>query len=98
MNPRRRSRPSKIITRVIAFLLAGVIVNVAVAWGCKLWSPIKTFRSLNDPEVASVQSALNLHGDDRADFFTCIEAFGRRDVFVDSMGIDDQPAVRGGSV
>ena len=28
-----------IITKLLLFLLAGAIVNVAVAWGCSLWSP-----------------------------------------------------------
>jgi hypothetical protein len=33
-----RLRPGKIITRVIVFLILGAVVNVAVAWGCALWS------------------------------------------------------------
>ena len=35
----RRGTVRRIITRVCIFLLLGAIVNVAVAWGCALWTP-----------------------------------------------------------
>src|SRR5688572_27582205 len=34
--------PRKIITRAIVFLLAGAIVNVAVAWGLSAFMPLET--------------------------------------------------------
>ena len=42
----RRSRGPmtrrRIITRVIVLLLLGAVINVAVAWGCELWSPVNS--------------------------------------------------------
>ena len=30
-------RPTQIAFKLLAFVLAGAIINVAVAWGCSLW-------------------------------------------------------------
>jgi hypothetical protein len=78
------------------FVFAGAIVNVAVAWGCALWSPIGPSEPV---EVSTVsldfrQPALTSRGfvAERA------SAFGRVDILVDDPGIDDQPAIRMGAV
>jgi hypothetical protein len=40
---RRSVRVRRIALRVVVFLLLGAVVNVAVAWGCALWSPFTRF-------------------------------------------------------
>ncbi len=40
MASRRRTIVRSVVSRVCVFLLLGAIVNVAVGWGCSVWTPL----------------------------------------------------------
>jgi len=48
---RMGGRPRGFISRAIVFVLAGAIVNIAVAWGCSIWSHPTNVRELSWEEA-----------------------------------------------
>ena len=46
---------------VAVFLLAGAVVNVAVAWGCALWSPLPPPERMRGPVTATARSVFKTH-------------------------------------
>jgi hypothetical protein len=63
--------------KVLLFLIAGAIINVAVAWGCAIYSPINHFDSL-DRMSAFVEVPTDLNSRLRKSMAV---GFGREDVF-----------------
>ncbi len=60
--PEPRKVKVKLITIAI-FLLAGAVVNVGVAWGCAMWSPLRNFSSLSSEGLGVRNRAMYFHLD-----------------------------------
>ena len=56
------------------FLLLGAVVNVAVAWGCALWSPRPSWGTLLEPSIAAEVLTKNFRFDGRVEDFSVTRA------------------------
>ncbi len=58
-----RSAVRRRLLTVAVFLLAGAVVNVGVAWGCAMWSPLRNFSSLSSEGLGVRNRAMYFHLD-----------------------------------
>jgi hypothetical protein len=78
------------------FVLAGAIVNVAVAWGCVLLAPITVCDPTRADEATLWRKEL-ANGNKRLTVDRAT-GLGRSDILLDDPGLDDQPAFRSGAM
>jgi hypothetical protein len=85
----------KLLLKLGVFLLLGVVVNVAVAWGCAMWSPLLSCEPVDETRrAATLRQLAHLDQNDVIVEEAC--GVGWKQILVDHFGIDDQPATRNG--